>query len=118
MGMVSTRHSRRVVLALGTGCLGALVGVISAWEGDAALQTIMAMIGFAFGTAVGVFLIAVVKIFSGHVAPDESRLDALDDVIGGESRSDRKNPVDDYYAGNPDRLSRQVTGWRLPSERP
>ena len=112
--MTSARYSRRVVLALLVGVAGAIIGALSAYDGDAALKVIMALIGFSFGTSVGVFLIAVVSIVlrsshlksSRHALPEHSPEPLRDE-----------DPFEPYFPGNPDPLSRQVTGWRLPSDR-
>lgn len=114
--MTPVRHSRQVILALLVGVVGAIAGALSAYEGDVVLQIIMALVGFLFGTAVGAFLIVVAKVMqgrSGHPVRREPNPRMESSIESQES----VKLLDDCYPGNPDPLSRKLTGWRLPSER-
>src|SRR5262245_28595212 len=114
--MASTRHPPRVAIAFAFGCLGAIVGLISSWDGDTALRTIMAIVGFAFGIAAGVFLIAIVKVVMRSGSPLVNTQFGRSQREFSVSLHDRDG-LNEHYPGNPDPLSRKLTGWRLPSER-
>lgn len=114
--MTPVRHSRRVLLTLLAGVVGAVVGAVSAYEGDPVLQTIMALVGFLFGTTVGAFLIIVANAMGGRSAHPERREPYSCMEVSIEPHESAKL-LDDCYPGNPDPLSRKLTGWRLPSER-
>jgi len=114
--MTSARYSRRVVLALSVGVAGAISGALSAYDADAALKVIMALIGFLFGTVVGAFLIILATVVQGRFSRPKLRERHSSTQLSLELQENLK-VLDDFYPGNPDPLSRKLTGWRLPSER-